>query len=305
MSQLAGAVPRSWVEWTIGPTVPLHIDVGGSVLGRSRSRWRPVDVLVAPALVLTRRLAIPSEARRELRSAISLLVRSETPFRPDEVLSRAVDVDGVQDTGSLNFTVLLVPRLQVDNALRAHGIDRSRVRTILPAAQEDADIDLAASYQRPWHRHRRWSWSLPVLIIVGAIATWVHAEVDVRRRESLAIEVLITEQISKLKAVAAELDELRGQSEKVSAAAEAIAASVPSLEILAAVRDAQQSTTEILRIELRDRNIRLLVKTADALGEARLMGKALPGRAVAVDGTITTDSELNVETATIVIAPGS
>jgi hypothetical protein len=288
------AFPNAVRGWFLGPRNLLSLSATDTEFRRPRRRFRPTDVVVAEDMILRKVLTIPVKARSDLRAAIELLLRSQTPFETREILVGAQARR--KEEGLETFDVLIVPRLAVADALRRHRVRRiGRIGLDHPRGQA---IDLTPALS-PMRRWTRLLWLLPLAIGFAAFYTSLAVQAEANALRSAEVETLLGRGLAALKSASVELDGLKSQSARSELVLDSLRSTPSTVATLSTVRSVLDPNTEVVRIELREGVYRLAVKAVDALREAKRLAEAMPGWSIALDGAITNDPVTGLESAMI------
>jgi len=266
----------------------------GSVGGASWSR--PINLTVAAEAMLPIRLVIPTEGRQELRHAVALAIRQDTPFDPGEVVAQAVEVE--RGAGSETYLIQAVPKRLIYEAVRKVG--HRRLERII--AGNAGGPDLAAA-MFPWRRAMRWLPLLPmavILIVAGVGGYDVLMEQD---RRAGALEVQVTAALAELRRLSVDLDLVEAKAVAGTQIAKAIAAAPSAFLLLEQARRLLPPSSEVLQAELREGELLLSLRTPDALGDLGRFSKA--GWTAAIDGAITADPASGREIAVLRLSAAS
>lgn len=295
---LSRAVP-AWVKRVMaGPETLLRVGPDGAVFAGHRRSGRPVVVELHPDLVLTTRLSLPEDARRDITEAAALRIESETPFAADEVLavvSREPSQDGQTEW---RFRIDMTPSRVVNEALGAHRIHRSRVRSVSVAGP-------AAPIHFPFRSRRsriaRWLLiGLPLLVVAAAISGAGLSEAQKLRTIAEATESDAARDLAALRADQSDL-EAREARASGNVALEALLSKTQSaLLLINELKRGMPQEIEIEKIEIAEGTVTLAIKAADVLQAVRAMNDR-PGWAAATDGTIASDPTTGEQVATVVV----
>jgi len=298
-----GAIPERARRYFTGPVNRLVVEVGRSRVEQAAGRFRPVEVLVDPGIVLKRRLHLPPDGRGELRHAVELLVRSMTPFEPQELLIHAA-ADADQPGTVISYTLHMLPRDIVVRALNAARLRASAVRSIRIAPGIDTDRIDFASALTPSRRWRRWLAVLPLAVFLVA-GLWVCSDrLGDLQTEEMRLEDQQSQLLAHVKLLTGRIDQSSSAAKNAQTAAAALASSQSAFLLLRDLRAAQPADIDLQRLDVRDDGARLTVRTPDALKDVKAFAAALADRTVSIEGTIAADPASGLETAVILIGPG-
>jgi general secretion pathway protein L len=297
---LSDAVPAALRRWFAGPRNVLRVSARASRVERRANRWRPTDVIAAPDLVLERRLTLPAAARSDLKPAIELLIKSQTPFQPADLVI-GVEAQAGAAEGATAYNVLLLPRANLAKAMRQHGLRRTGTVTI-DAAPGQRPLDLAPAFD-PRQRWRALIWLLPAVLALAA--GWASLVVEASRAAAVTadLSVRLDAELSALRATTGERDALAAASADADLVRRTIRAAVSVAGTLAAVRAALSDTTEIVKVEFRDGAFRLSTRSDNALGMTKALAESFADWSVTNDGAITRDPQTGWENAIVALSP--
>lgn len=276
---LSPGVLGQFAQWWRGPVASADIGAGG--LGEvTGARWlRPVDLKVAPEAMLTMRLAIPTAARHELPHAVALAIRQDTPFEPHELLVQAVEIE--RGAGSESYLVHAVPKRLVDDAVRRVGhIRLGRIHV------GEGAPDLGGA-MFPWRRARPWLALLPLTVMFGVAATGAHGLLADQDQKAALLEAQVATALAELRQLSGELDTIETETALANQIAAGIAATPAAFLMLERARGALPPATEVVQVELRAGELRLSLRSGDALADMARFTEA--GWSATIDGAITAD----------------
>jgi hypothetical protein len=259
------------------------------------ARWlRPVDLNVTPEAILAMRLAIPTAARRDFPHAVGLAIRQDTPFEPDELLVQALEVE--RDAGSETYLVNAVPKRLIEDAARRVG----HIRLGRIGAGGNGIPDLAEA-MFPWRRPLKWLTVLPLMTIFGVAATGTYGALADLDQKAAAIGEQVAATLAELRHLSGELDAIDARAAAGRNIATTIAAVPPAFLLLERARHELPTTTEVTQAELGDGELRLSLRSEDALGD--MAGFIDAGWSAAVDGAITSDPTSGREIVVLRLSP--
>lgn len=297
------AVPRRWRAAVAGPLNRIRIASDGAGFEEPHKPFRPVEISIASAFVLSRRLVIPRAGRQDVRYAVELLIKSETPFSPDELLIDVAFAGAMPDGGGLAYDIRLVPRTKVTDALQSLRIRPSRVRRIAIASEPPSSrVDFAAVLA-PSRRWVKWLPTIPVVILVVAFVALAQFELALRQRQASDLEERVSEALTALRSATEEVELLRSSVGRGQTAEEAFASSLPAFLTLSEIRAKLPDATRLNKIEMRDRSVRLSIVTTNALEDAKGFGDQLKGWTATIEGAIAVDQGNGMESAVILLQP--
>lgn len=269
-----------------------------SIPGTAQTRLGgPVRVLVGPELILKRRLRLPLAGKADLKSAIRLLIETETPFRPEELIAHAERLPAPRETREAVYEIRLLPRETLLAELAARGIRSARIAGIADQSAPDR-TDFAPS-AFPVRAALRWAFVVPLLAVIAAVAVLL-AEATHRRETSLAgLAAAESDRLLELRRVSTELDDRRQALMGTAEVVAALSASASVLNLVSLVRVGLPADVQVLRLDYSDRALQVSVRATDALAVAQGLADTVSAK---IDGAITIDPGSGLEQATIRIA---
>lgn len=286
---LLGGAPVWLTRLLSGDVTTLSVPGTGLV-----ERGRPVRVLVGPELILSRRLRLPLAGKADLKSAIRLLIETETPFRPEELIVHAERLPAPPETREAIYEIRLVPRQNLLAELTARRIRPAQIIGISDQGAPDrTDFSQSAFPQRA---AMRWAFLVP-LLIVAACLTMLLVEATQRREAHLAhLATAETGRLEELRRVSDELDDRRLALMGTAEVVEALTASDSVFNLVSLVRVGLPADVQVLRLDYGERALQVSIRAADALAVAEGLGTAMSAK---IDGAITIDPGSGLEQATI------
>lgn len=295
-----GSIPKVVLGLARGPAGAVTIDALHRVKLETPRAFRPLDVVLDSSCALAMPIAIPADGRGDLQHAVALAIAEQTPFEASEVLAHAAEQPGHAD-GMRHYLVHLVPRAIVLTALADHGLRPMRVRRVLLETQGSPGrrIDLQHALF-PSRRHLHALALLPLLLLCGAAGWLAHAELSSRQRAAAVLDTEIATTLGQLREATAALDALKAQNAGASQVRAEIDAAPSAFLMLSALRQALPTGMALQRIDLRDGDLRLGVKSGGVLRDITAFE---PDWATSIEGAITTDSASGKELATLLLRP--
>ncbi len=266
-------------------------------------RYRPlqrVDVLVPADMVLRRRIVVPAKARKEIGHAVELFIRTETPFSPEDVLAHAREEAARPADQQVAYAVRLLPRATLRQALATRKLHVRQVdRVVLDGV---ADVDFAPALF-PARRFLRWLPAIPIVVILTAVA-W-HGLGDLSQRQSRIAELedRVAATLVRVKALTGDIEAARQQASGTLAVLKLLSDTPSAVATLEAIRRSLPAGTEVLRLDLRGSEVRLAVRSPNALADAQALSVAPAPWAGSIEGPITADPGSSLEMATILLRP--
>lgn len=287
---LFAGIPERLVRLWRGPTASAEITANGLGKVTGASRLRPVSLTVAPDAMLPMRLVIPSEGRNELRHAVALAIRQDTPFEPDEVVALAVEAE--RGAGSETYLVHAVPKRLIADAVGKVG--HLRLDRVSVASLHGPDL---ATAMFPWRRARPWLAALPLAVILVVMGLGAHGVLAEQQRQAAGLEIETAVALAQLRELSDELEGIEARATAGKQIAAKIGAAPVAFVLLDQARHLLSSSTEVAEVELRAGELRLSLRTADALADMALFVEA--GWSAAIEGAITADPMSGREIATL------
>jgi general secretion pathway protein L len=296
---LVQAVPAGVRDCLRGPVSRIS---AGETKGRAPSWPRPFDIVVPAGQTLTRRISIPRAARGDLAHAIELFIRHDTPFEPGEVVIHAEESPHASGDDQAPYLVRLVPRQPIENALRALGGSRRRVRRILLTSRSAtaAEVDIAPAFLGPRYL-RSLAAILPIGLIAIALVLLAGRELTSQQAAIAHLEATIAETRAAVQLANRGVEKRNELSSGQEALAKLVTQSPPVLARLELVRQALPLSTEISRIAVRGTELRLTVRSDDVLADAQLLGDAAASWESSIEGALSNDPASGREVATILL----
>ena len=292
---LLGGAPAWLVRLLSGDATTLTIPGTGQA-----RRGRPVKVLVGPELILSRRLRLPLAGKADLKSAIRLLIETETPFRPNELIVHAERLPAPRETTQAVYEIRLVPRQNLLAELAARGIRPAQITGIADRSTPDRTDFSRSAF--PLRAAMRWAFVVPLLIVVACVALLL-GEATQRREANLAhLAAAESARLEELRRASDELDDRRQALMGTAEVVEALSASASVFNLMTLVRAALPADVQVLRLDYSDRALQVPIRAADALAIAQGLGGTMSAK---IDGAITIDPGSGLEQATIRIAEPS
>lgn len=288
---LVSGVPR-WLVRGIEGDIASVIVPGPPTKGRRRTR-----LLLGPELVLKKRLQLPFAAKGDLGPAVRLMVETETPFSPDEVLVHAERLQQAGNSEEAAYLIRIVPRAAMFAATRAQGLRPADIVAIVDKDAPDRTDFWRSAF--PGRSAWRWSVALPFLVAAAALTVMVVDELGTLERQRSELGAATTDRLAQLSAAADRLEEYRQQITGGAEVSEALASSSSAYNLLGELRSALEPDTEVLRIEFAGRALSVSIRSADALATARHVATKLSAQ---IDGAITADPGTGLEVATLKVA---
>jgi len=292
---LAAGVPDRLLRLWRGPAASGEIGASGLVDLAGTGWLRPVNLSVLPEAMLPMRLVIPTEGRHELRHAVALAIRQDTPFESDEVVAQAVEVE--RRAGSETYLVHAVPRRLIADAVRKIG--HRRLGRIVAGPVGGPDL---AEAMLPWRKMLRWRALLPVVVILGVAAVGAHDLLAEQDGRAEALEGEVAAALAELRQLSGELDVIEAKAAAGNQIAAAITAAPPAFVQLEGVRRALPPTSEVVQVELRTGELLLSLRSLDSLGDMARFVEA--GWSASIEGAITADPASGREIAMLRLSQG-
>jgi hypothetical protein len=297
-------VPRSLRKLFQGPLQRVAVDHTGATTVVPASWFRPAAVEVPPALIMRKHLSLPLSAKADLASSIQIMVLSETPFEPHEVLVDAVRRPVGAETDTLTYDINLLPKSYIESGLRQMGVPHWRVLSIRSRNIEGTTSnrpDFAAAFG-PGRRLFRAAAILSVCAMLGSTIVACNLHLSSVRAVNQAMADLVSRQ----------QEVLRGLDSDLQAGEDAIAgklalndafAPIPSTFLfLERLRQALPSGTAIQRIDISMPGARVNVKYTDILGLVRALEQ--DAWSVRIEGPIARNGNDATETALLAFEVG-
>lgn len=298
MRAARSALSPALIELFRGPVETILIEQ--TPTGKRRRSRKPIDVVVSPDIVLRRRIVVPAKARKDVAHAIDLFIRTETPFAPGDVLVHALEEPVRPSDQQVGYTVRLLPRATLLAGLETHGLRLRQVVRIGLHGMPEVDF---ADAMFPRRRLTRWLPAIPVLLALVGLGLLGLGELSQRQSQLAGLETEMGETLGRIRAITAEMDAARQQLSGTAAVRQQLAAAPSAFLTLEAIRQALPNHAEVLRVDLRGAEIRLAIRSPNALGDAQqLAGKGVDWSS-SIEGPITADPTSNLEIATILLRP--
>lgn len=291
---LAAGIPDRLKQLWRGPVATSQLTPGGLGPIEGAGWLRPVDLSIAPEATLAMRLVIPTEGRHELPYAVELAIRQDTPFEPDELVVQAVEVE--RGGGSETYLVHAVPRRLIADARKALG--HRRLGRVTAVASRGPDLATALFPLRRLSASLAW---LPLAVIVGVGVIGSYGVLVEQDRRVAALEAQTASVLTELRQVSAELETVEAQAAGGTFVAAAIAAQPPASMLLERARRQLGAAVEVTQVEVRNGELRLSLRTPDALADMARFSEA--GWVAAIEGAITADPSASRELATLRLLP--
>lgn len=278
---LRRGVPASLAALWRGPVKPVRID-GETTAQLSPWSLRPVEVVLGPGLVLTKRLTIPRAARHDLQSAIAIFMGHQTPFEAHELLIHAQEDPSAVARDTISYTLRAVPRAIIETQLASRGVRASRVERVSVAGVDNIDL---ASALRPGVAWRRRSFILPAVIALVALILGGAGELASRAVSIARLQEELTTKMVELRAATAELEERSKSAAGLSEAIQLLNEAPSAFISLLAARELMPPDAIVTRLQVNHDGTRLSVNAPDILATIKAIGG---GTWIAsVDGPIT------------------
>lgn len=294
--------PASWREFYRGPATLVGIDIEGTRLVGNRRRFRPVTVLLDPALILTRRLALPASARADLASSVELMVLSETPFEPDELLIQITQLKLRPSADEIGYDVHFTPLDRVSSGLSSLGLPMWCVTRIVPsdAIEVEGNVNFAMAAGGA-NRLVRYGGILPGVILLGTLLVLGQVHLSGLRAHATALDMAVSVRQDAVRSVATELV-VRQDAASAQAAIDQVSAESPSIFLLLEqLRANLPGAVSITRLAVDGGTVRLDVLAPDMLQLVRDLSAAMQNWVPSVDGSITRSPQGSLEMGTILL----
>jgi len=286
---LRSGVPPSLVRLLQGPTSCLTLPMPDP----SKIRG-PIELRLAPELVLAHRYALPAAARSQLADAITLFIETETPFSRDEVLVHAERLDRRADTTGATYQLRIVPKQALFAAIRAAGIVPARVVAIADATAPGRTDFWRAAFPGRWLR--RWLTLLPVALALACGGTVIGLDRMRNEREVAALVELTASRLPQVQRLAEAVSQRRSALATHSELAALLAHASSSFNTLQRLRAVLPAEAELVRLVTTGGDTVLTVRSPQILAVAQQLSEVAPAR---VEGAITVDPTTGRELATI------
>lgn len=280
-----------------GPTSHVEVSASGATWTKRRP-GRPIVLEVQADAILASRLTLPRLSSRQVFSAATLILESETPFEASELLiALRARPDPTADQ-RLTYDVFALPKAVVDDSLAALKIAADRVITVV-------SVDGAIASTKVWFpwgtKRQKFSAiaavALPFVLITAALG-WNAAALNAGWN-------------ARLETLTAEQDRVQAEARQLQAqitAAQARAAEQAQVNVLlarpsvyVALNDLKALLpvgTSLSALNIQKDELRVIVRSKDVLETVSRLNAA--GRwAVTVEGGIAADPSSGGETATL------
>jgi len=151
----------------------------------------PSVAIALPAQqVLRRTLALPAAIEENLRQALAYDLDRHTPFRAEDLYFDAAVVGRDPAQGTLQVDLAAVRRPVVDKALAAVESWGGRVAAVVPDAPETAAgarLNLLPDERRPTRRGPRWTFWIPLALVLATAAVALALPVWQKREQAIAL----------------------------------------------------------------------------------------------------------------------
>lgn len=161
-----------------GPTS--HVEVNASAATwTTRHPGRPIVLEVAENAILASRLTLPRLSSRQILSAATLMLESETPFKASELLIAVRARPEIAVDQRLTYDVFALPKSIVDDSLKALRIASDRVAAVVGT---DGPSSAGNKVWFPWGTKRQRVFgaaaaAVPLLLVTAGLG-WSAASLN-------------------------------------------------------------------------------------------------------------------------------
>jgi hypothetical protein len=299
---IRSVIPAPVRDFWVGPVDYVDIDLAGGRMARPLRLFRPVTLRLAPDLILESRMTLPPAARADVATAAEIMVRTQTPFAPGELLVHASLATATPVEQDLVYDVRLTPRSRIDEVLTNLKIRVGRVEKITPINAPDVDFIGAFRSRRTWFYLSR---ILPVVGVIAALACLGLVRVETLRAQRMAVDAALVSEVAAVTSLSAELSE-RERALGAQAAVGGLFQGLPSaFLLLERFRSVLTPSITLSRIRLDDGQARLDVQAPDILAEIRTLSAAMPEYRATLDGSLGRTPDGRMEIGTVLLTPGA